>query len=218
MTQTAGMETDPNPSASGRRAILDLLLARRSTPIALLAEPGPTPEQLAEMVTAASRVPDHGQLHPWRFLVYRGPVRDEIGQALAALAETRSGPLSPGSRAKELTRFNRAPVVVGVIASPKPSPKIPETEMLFSAGAAAFALELAAMALGFGAFWVTNWYSNDPDGRAILGLAEHERVAGLVHIGTPTAAAPERPRLGWEELLAGGIVADYPRPPASGTR
>jgi nitroreductase len=174
--------------------IIDYLLTRNSAPIPELREPAPTDEQIATMIACASRVPDHGRLTPWRFILYRGDARIEIGRKLAALAEQREGPLPEGRRNQELTRFSRAPLVIGVISSPKENPKIPQWEMFLSGGMAAMNLMIAANALGYGTNMISNWYSDVPEGRALLGLAPHERMIGFVHIGTFTGTAPERPR------------------------
>ena len=174
--------------------IVDFLLTRGSAPIAELHEPGPSDAEIATLIAAASRVPDHGRLAPWRFILYRGDARVEVGRKLADLAEKREGPLPENRRNQELTRFSRAPLVVGVVSSPKESIKIPQWEMLLSGGMAAMNLMLAANALGYRTNMITNWYSDVPEGRAILGLAPHERVVGFVHIGTFTRTLPERPR------------------------
>jgi nitroreductase len=174
--------------------IIDFLLARGSVPIAELHEPAPSDEQIATMIAVASRVPDHGRLAPWRFIVYRGDARVEIGTKLAALAEQREGPLAEARHNQELARFSRAPLVIGVVSSPKENVKIPQWEMLLSGGMAAMNLMIAANALGFGTNMITNWYSGVPEGRAILGLSSQERVVGFVHIGTHAGEVPQRPR------------------------
>ncbi len=174
--------------------IVDFLLKRSSVPIQELRAPAPDDAEIATMIAAASRVPDHGRLAPWRFILYRGAARVEIGEKLAALAEEREGPLPENRRNQELARFSRAPLVVGVVSSPKDNPKIPQWEMLLSGGMAALNLMIAANALGYGTNMITNWYSDVPEGRAILGLAPHERVVGFVHIGTYEGTAAERPR------------------------
>jgi len=174
--------------------IMDFLLARASVPIQDLQAPGPDDAEIAKIIAAASRVPDHGRLAPWRFIVYRGEAREEIGRKLAALAEEREGPLPVGRRNQELTRFSRAPVVIGVVSTPKEHPKIPDWEKFLSGGMAAMNLILAANALGYRTNMITNWYSEVPEGRAILGLAPDERVIGFVHIGSYEGTAPERPR------------------------
>jgi len=174
--------------------IVDFLLTRGSAPIAELHEPGPSDAEIATLIAAASRVPDHGRLAPWRFILYRGDARVEVGRKLADLAEKREGPLPENRRSQELARFSRAPLVIGVVSSPKESIKIPQWEMLLSGGMAAMNLILAANALGYRTNMITNWYSDVPEGRAILGLAPHERVVGFVHIGTFTGTLPERPR------------------------
>lgn len=174
--------------------IIDFLLTRNSAPIPELRAPGPSDTEIEMMLRAATRVPDHGRLEPWRFILYRGDARVEIGKKLAELAERREGPLPEGRRNQELSRFSRAPLVIGVVSSTKQHPKIPQWEMFLSGGAAAMNLVIAANALGYGANWITNWYSDNEEGRALLGLAPHERVIGFIHIGSYEGPAPERPR------------------------
>lgn len=174
--------------------VIDFLLSRASPPIHELKAPGPDDKEIELMLRAATRVPDHGKLEPWRFILYRGEAREKAGEALVGLMEALEGPQPEHRRAKERERFSRAPLVIGVVSVPKDNPKIPQWEMLVSGGMAAFNLMLAANALGYGTNMITNWYSDLPEGRAILGLAPHERVVGFVHIGTFEGTAPERPR------------------------
>ena len=182
--------------------IIDFLLTRNSPPIQELHGPAPSDAEIATILTAASRVPNHGRLEPWRFILYRGDARVEIGRKLAALAEQREGPLPEGRRNQELTRFSRAPLVIGIVSVPKEHPKIPQWEMFLSGGMAAMNLMTAANALGYGTNMITNWYSDLPEGRAILGLAPQERVIGFVHIGTYSGNAVERPRPDVSKLYA----------------
>lgn len=188
-------------------AIVDFLSNRISPPIQELREPAPGDAEIEQMIRIASRVPDHGRLEPWRFIIYRGDARVRIGAMLADLAEAREGPLHDGARRKELTRFSRAPLVIGVISSPKENAKIPQWEMFLSGGAAAMNLVHAANALGYGANWITNWYSEVEEGRRLLGLAPHERVIGFVHIGTYDGAPPDRPRPD-----VAGLISEYKGP------
>lgn len=188
-------------------SVVEFLRARKSAPIAELKEPAPSEDQIAEMLAIASRVPDHGMLSPWRFIIYRGDARTRVGEMLAARAEEREGPLTDARRQQELTRFSRAPLVIGVISRPVDHPKIPQWEMLLSGGAAAMNLLLAANAMGYGANWITNWYSDDAEGRRVLGLAPEERVIGFVHIGTYNGVPFDRLR---PELAA--VVSDYAGP------
>ncbi len=188
-------------------AIIDFLLTRSSAPIPDLREPAPTDEELETMLKIASRVPDHGRLAPWRFILYRGEARHAVGRLLADLAEQREGPLPEARRNQELARFSRAPLVVGVISSPKDNPKIPQWEMFLSGGLAAMSLILAANALGYGTNMITNWYSDLEEGRRLLGLSPRERVVGFVHVGSFTERAPERPRPDLSKL-----VSDYSGP------
>lgn len=182
--------------------IIDFLLTRNSAPIPELREPAPSDADIETMLRAAARVPDHGRLEPWRFILYRGDVRVEIGQKLAQLAERREGPLPEGRRNQELARFSRAPLVIGVVSNPKENAKIPQWEMFLSGGMAAMNLITAANALGYGTNLITNWYSDSEEGRALLGLAPHERVVGFVHIGSYEGTGQERPRPDVSKLYA----------------
>ena len=101
------------------------------------------------MIRIATRVPDHGRLEPWRFILYRGEARQQSRRIAGRSGRKREGPLSEGRRQQELARFSRAPLVIGVVSSPKEHPKIPQWEMFLSGGAAAMNLVLAANALGY---------------------------------------------------------------------
>ena len=172
---------------------LAFLLSRRSRPHKTLTLPAPDKDALTPLLTAAARTPDHGKLEPWRFIVL-GP---EALQTLGALARTRGAEL--GHDADQITKiatmFENAPLSVAVIASPKPSEKIPQVEQTLSAGAACLGLLNAALAAGWGANWLSGWPAYD---RAFLtnglGLAPQEFVAGFIHLGTETSTPPERPR------------------------
>ena len=172
---------------------LDFLLRRRSVPSRLLTPPGPDPDQLLAMLTAAVHVPDHGRLAPWRFLRIAGAARAALGELLAARARERDPDAPTAVLDKERGRF-AAPLVLAVIARLTPGHKVPEQEQLLSGGAVCFSLLQAAQALGYGAQWLTGWAAYDPVVTARLGLGADERVLGFVHIGTATTEAPERPR------------------------
>jgi len=173
---------------------LDLLNARRSVPSRQLGEPGPTPDQLARLLSAAIRVPDHGKLTPWRLLLIRGDERARLGAALADI-HRRIDPTVPDSVvAKDRDRFNFAPLIVAVVARLARDHKVPEQEQILSAGCVAYNLLLGAQALGFGAQWLTGWAAYDRDVAALLGLADNERIISFVHVGTAREPAPERLR------------------------
>lgn len=183
-------------------SLIDLLLTRRSAKPALLREPGPSPEELQQILTAAARVPDHKKLAPWRFVVFEGDARAEFGEVLAnaCAAEEATAP-SPVRLETERARLTRAPVVVAVISRLVPNPAAPEWEQILSAGAACFNLCLAANSLGYGTAWITEWYSYSPGVRKALGLAENERVAGFIYIGTESEKQPDRDRPALSDIV-----------------
>ena len=173
---------------------LDLLLRRRSTSAKAMGEPGPDAVQLCQLLEAASRVPDHGKLFPWRFLVIAGDARAALGEVLAEALVARNPGVSESLKRFERGRFLRAPVVVAVISSLKTEKPIPEWEQRLSAGAVCQTLLVAAAAAGFGANWLTEWCAYDDIVTHALGLGEGEKVAGFVYIGTATAPLEERVR------------------------
>lgn len=174
---------------------LELLLTRRSVKAAMLTEPGPNPDQLATILTAAARVPDHKKLVPWRFVVFEGEARAAFGRKLAetCAAEDKDAPSSARLEI-ERTRLLRAPTVVAVISRVTPNPAAPEWEQILSCGAACQNLCLAANALGFGTCWLTEWYSFSAGVRTALRLADNERIAGFIYIGTAKERQPDRER------------------------
>jgi nitroreductase len=173
---------------------LHALDARRSVPAKQLGEPGPDPDTLLRMLTSAVRVPDHGKLVPYRFLRIAGDARHSLGAFLAERAFQRDPQVSAAQLDKDRQRFSHAPLIITVIASPRPNPKVPEAEQLMTAGCVCFALLQAAQAFGFGAQWLTAWMAFDPAVHAHLGVAEGEQIAGFIHIGTPKTEVPERER------------------------
>ncbi|WP_420023379.1 nitroreductase [Cereibacter azotoformans] len=176
-----------------RPEVLDFLLSRRSRPAKTLSLPVPGRDQLGPILTAALRTPDHGKLEPWRLLVLEAGAMPR----LVALAEARAEALGldPEKRAKGRSQFEQSHLAVVVVASPKPSDKVPAIEQTLSAGAVCLGLLNAAQAAGWGANWLTGWPAHDRDFvRDGLGLEDHEFVAGIIHIGSETVAPPDRPR------------------------
>jgi nitroreductase len=169
---------------------LALLAHRRSASAQTLAGPGPSPSELADLLRLAARVPDHGKMHPWRFVVLEGEAKAALVAKLDALAERQPG---PGKAKAALGKMSAPPLAVVVISSPREGGK-PVWEQQMSAGAVCTTLLIAAEAMGYGANWITDWYAYDPEGRALLGVRDGEQVAGVIYLGTPTEDPLERVR------------------------
>ncbi|AEI95535.1 nitroreductase family protein [Roseobacter litoralis] len=178
---------DPNPNA------LDFLLTRRSRPAKTLQAPAPDRAQLRPLLQAAARTPDHGKLEPWRFIVIERPAMARLAEIAQRRGEAMG--LDADQIAKGRSQFDQGHLAVAVIESPKPSEKIPALEQTYSAGAVCLALLNAALSAGWGANWLSGWPSHDRAFmREAFALADHERIAGLIHIATETSTPPDRPR------------------------
>jgi nitroreductase len=173
---------------------INLLKTRRSVKPLDLAGPGPSATDLETLLTIAARVPDHGKLVPWRFVVFQSEARLKAGEAIAAAFKTDHPEATADQIEFERRRLARAPLVIAVVSRAAPHVKIPEWEQVLSAGAAAMNLVHAAHALGFAASWITEWYAYDRRVLDALGLAPHERIVGFVHIGSPSRGNEERDR------------------------
>jgi nitroreductase len=180
---------------------IDLLKSRRSVKPIELGGPGPTAQELSTLLTIASRVPDHGKLTPWRFIVFEGDAGLKAGETIAAVFREKRPDATPDQIEHERKRLARAPLVIAVVSRAGPHVKIPEWEQVLSAGAAATSLVFAAYALGFAASWLTEWYAYDRRVLDAIGLKPDEKIAGFVHIGRPAKASEDRPRPPLAEIV-----------------
>ena len=174
--------------------LIEYLKTRRSMPAFQMREPGPSKEEIEEILTLATRVPDHGKLAPWRFIVMTGEARKRITMELAAIAKADKPDLSEEMIQVEETRFRRAPVVIAVVSRAGPHMKIPEWEQIMSAGAVCLNMLIAANALGYVSNWLTEWMAFDERAHRILGVEPGEKVAGFIHIGSTDFPVVDRPR------------------------
>ena len=173
---------------------LDLLQSRRSGSAKAMIGPGPSDDQIRTLLSCAARVPDHGKLVPWRFILFAGQARERAGEVLASAIASADPAAGPERLAQERGRFLRAPLVIGVVSKPRTGVPIPEWEQVLSAGACCQTLLVAAHAMGFVANWITEWYAYDRTVLAAMGLAPEERIAGFIYVGHPREPLAERPR------------------------
>ena len=186
---------DGNTTRPVNNGVLDALLARASTPPALLDEPAPDDAALATMVAAATRVPDHAALRPWRFHVIRGDARFALGELFVAALLRDNPDADARDVVKARSRPLRAPLIVAVCAEIVPDvAKAPPVEQIATTAAAVQTLMLAANAQGYGAIWLTGANTRDPDVKAAFGLADKDEIVGFVYMGTPTGPGPEKQR------------------------
>ncbi|MCB1476971.1 MAG: nitroreductase [Rhodobiaceae bacterium] len=170
------------------------LSTRRSAVAREMDGPGPDEAGIAEMLKIAARVPDHGKIAPWRFIVVEGEARAALAERLLKMAEEREGPIEGMRRDNELARFTRPAVTVVVVSAPRPHPKVPRAEQVASAAAVCMNLIHAAHAYGFAAQWLTGWQAFDDGAARLLGVTAEETVAGFISIGTRGNPLDERDR------------------------
>lgn len=182
--------------------MVDLLLTRRSLVARDMIEPGPSVQERDVILKAGFRVPDHGKLGPWRFVVFEGDARAKYGAQLATIFQEQEPDADADRVQMERERLSRAPLVIAVISCVVDHPKIPEWEQVLSVGAVCQNMLLAASAMGYGAQWLTEWYAFDDDVNSVLGLREGERTAGYLYFGSMTEKPGERARPSLDERIS----------------
>lgn len=176
-----------------RSTPLSLLKTRRSGKPRDLVAPGPSPQQLREILAIAARTPDHGKLAPWRFVIVRADQRDALAGTLVA-AYRAERPQAARLEIEAIEQFARqAPCLVVALSAPRPESHIPLWEQELSAGAACMNMLHATHAMGFAGGWLTGWATYSDMVRDAFGAAP-ERIAGFLFLGTPGRALDERPR------------------------
>lgn len=182
--------------------LIDFLKTRRSTKLAAMAEPGPSRAELQDILTIASRVPDHGKLCPWRFVVFEGAAREKFGDVLKQAYLDEDAQAAPAKLELEAERLLRAPCVIAVMSTPDATAKHPVWEQQMSAGAMAYNLCLAANAYGYGTNWLSEWMSFNKKVHAALGMGADDQIVGFIYIGTKMAENDERPRPDLKDIVS----------------
>jgi len=165
---------------------IEFLLQRQST--SLLSEPAPNSADLDNILAAGMRVPDHGALKPWHFTVI-------TGQGLVRLSELFvSSSDADTANIEKITKMPfRAPMIIVVSTVLKAHAKIPKQEQLITSGCCAHAMQMACVALGYGAMWRTGDLAYNAKVKQGLGIEQHDQLVGFLYIGTPTRAAVVKP-------------------------
>lgn len=164
--------------------------------------PGPNDAEIEKIMRAGMRVPDHGRLTPWRFIVVRGEARGKLGKILGeAFRKANPGCIDEQVEIEE-ERFLRAPVVIAVVSHTNPEHKIPEWEQILSSGAACQTMLISALSMGFAAQWITEWYAYNDDVKQALGVAPEDRIAGFLYLGSMQEAPTDRARPEYENIVS----------------
>lgn len=178
---------------------IDLLLARRSA--RSLTGPAPDAAALDLILACAVRAPDHGRLRPWRFVLVRESARAAFGELLAQHLRRTHAQVTEEMLQRERSKALRAPLIVVVAARVASGVKIPAIEQVLAAGAAAEAMMLAAVALGFNGMWKTGSAAYDELVKQALGLERTDAIVGFLYLGTESGAAPGAAPGEWRDLV-----------------
>lgn len=181
---------------------IDFLLSRRSTVARMMDGPGPDDADLRKIMEAGMRVPDHGRLTPWRFIIIRGDGRNTIGDVIAESFKKNNPDAIEEQIEMEQERLERAPVVVAVLSKVRKGHKIPEWEQVLSAGAACQTMLIAAQSMGYAAQWLTEWYAYDAAVKAAVGAEADDEIAGFLFFGNEMAEATERARPEFDNIVS----------------
>lgn len=186
------------------KATIDFLLTRRSILARMMEGPGPTDADLHKILEAGMRVPDHGRLTPWRFIVIRGEAREKLGEKIAEIYRKKNPDAIDEQVEIERERLMRAPLVVAVVSKVVKEHKIPVWEQVLSSGAACQNMLVAALSMGYAAQWITEWYAYDPEFKAALGAEPDDQIAGYIYLGSESGEVTERARPDY-----GNIVSEW---------
>ena len=177
-----------------------LLATRRSGKPRDMVSPGPDPEQLRRILTGAMRVPDHGKLAPWRFVVIEADRRLDFA-AMLRRTYLEAKPEAGRIELEAIEQFaHQAPTLVVVVSTPNQASHIPLWEQELSAGAACMALLMGAHAEGYVGSWLTGWAAYAQSVAEALGYPG-AKIAGFVFMGSPSRELDERPRPTFEAVV-----------------
>lgn len=181
---------------------IDFLTTRRSTVARMMGDPGPNDDELRQIMEAGMRVPDHGRLTPWRFIVIRGDARDTIGDVIATSFRRNNPDAIQEQIEIEQERLIRAPIVIAVVSRVHREHKIPVWEQILSSGAACQTMLIAAQSMGYAAQWLTEWYAYDSDVKKAIGAEADDEIAGFVYLGNPVGELTDRARPIYDHIVS----------------
>ncbi|MGB0630470.1 MAG: nitroreductase family protein [Alphaproteobacteria bacterium] len=181
---------------------IDFLTTRRSTVARMMDGPGPTDDDLRKIMEAGMRVPDHGRLTPWRFIVIRADAREKLGDVIADAYKKNNPDAIEEQVEIEQERLTRAPVVIAVVSRVQKEHKIPEWEQVLSSGAACQTMLIAAQSMGYAAQWLTEWYAYDPSVKTAIGADADDEIAGFLYLGNGTGELTDRARPDYDEIVS----------------
>ena len=169
---------------------IDLLLNRHSTP--QLTEPAPSTEHLEKILKAGCKVPDHGGLRPWHFTIAKGAGLQRLSGVFVNVGQSKSA--DEAKLAKLAKMPFRAPIIITVSTKRVEHEKVPFQEQLIAAGCAVHAMQMACVALGYGAMWRTGDLSYEPMVKEALNIDAADEIVGFLYLGTPKKEVPAKPQ------------------------
>lgn len=193
-------------SATDKQKLLQFLATRRSTPTPNITSPGPTPEELTNILTIGLRTPDHGKMEPWRLMVVEGEAKKDLAEKLAQNFAIEKHTLTPKQQEKLNQIITKtivdAPIIIYVISTIDKQSHIPANEQFLSSGAVCMNILWAVNAYGYAANWITGWLAYSEQTKKTVGIKDNEEVAGVIFIGSATEPCEDRKRPDLKEKVS----------------
>ena len=183
---------------------IDFLKTRTSVKAVAMTEPGPSDEELKEIIAAGLRVPDHGKIGPWRIQIVKKEAQKKLGKLYGELFR-KDNPTAPDDIVEfNAMRCQRAPIMLVVTSYPdaKRFDKVPHMEQRLSGGALCQNLLHGAHALGYAAQWLTGWPAYHPEVKKALGHSPDTEIIGFIFIGSASEKPMERERVGADKVVS----------------
>ena len=169
---------------------LEFLLQRQSN--GFLSQPAPNSAELKIILKAATTVPDHAGLNPYRFHVIQNEGLDKLTKLFVASVKENTDDELKIAKAEKMAY--RAPMIIVVSSKYQSHPKVPQYEQLITAGCAAYAMQLAANSLDYGVMWRTGDLALSHTVKQGLDIEVNDDIIGFLYIGTISKELPVKKR------------------------
>ena len=182
--------------STAARALMTVVRRRRSFGLDKISSEPVDREQIEFVLEAARWAPNHGGTEPWRFAVFSGQARAQLGDAFAEAYRqfTPGEAFKPLNQAAQRDKVWKAPVWIGLGVQFSGRPSVTDLEEVMAVACATQNMMLAATSLGLASKWSSGLVNTHPSLAPLLGLKAPNRVLGFLHLGYPSVRWPDGKR------------------------